>query len=384
MNSLCLTPKSARQPVMPDDHSEVVPLLPIPNRTVKRLSADDSAGSRVKVGHRQAINTLKASVERRRPFFLSPICEYLMSSRVLQQLIAADLLRLIAAIATRRATIALGWLALPCAVRSPFVVGYAVVLAIEFIWLRIVVCRRRRSDGRRIQPVVPRMVRSKSDCAPRVFCGASHFARRMSSRTHSRRCAKAGAASSSFMASSATAASGTRGCVGCVGTAFRSSRSSLEPCSDRSTTTVRRSPYACVARGRDRAGAGDRRAQHGRPGGPRLAGAHVSRARASIASSRSRTPHARHVARRACGAKRKRSRRCASAATGSTQLAARERTMRATIHVLRSHCDNIVFPTRSATLPAPTTAPRGRRTSRMAFHPRCSRRCFRKSKRIER
>ena len=40
---------------MPDDHSEVVPLLPIPNRTVKRLCADDSAGSRVKVGHRQAL-----------------------------------------------------------------------------------------------------------------------------------------------------------------------------------------------------------------------------------------------------------------------------------------------------------------------------------------
>ena len=39
---------------MPDDHSEVVPLLPIPNRTVKRLCADDSADSRVKVGHRQA------------------------------------------------------------------------------------------------------------------------------------------------------------------------------------------------------------------------------------------------------------------------------------------------------------------------------------------
>ncbi len=48
--------------VMPDDHSEVVPLLPIPNRTVKRLCADDIAGSRVKVGHRQATNTLKASV----------------------------------------------------------------------------------------------------------------------------------------------------------------------------------------------------------------------------------------------------------------------------------------------------------------------------------
>ena len=40
---------------MPDDHSDVVPLLPIPNRTVKRLCADDSADSRVKVGHRQAI-----------------------------------------------------------------------------------------------------------------------------------------------------------------------------------------------------------------------------------------------------------------------------------------------------------------------------------------
>ena len=44
---------------MPDDHSELVPLLPIPNRTVKRLSADDSADSRVKVGHRQAIYPLK-------------------------------------------------------------------------------------------------------------------------------------------------------------------------------------------------------------------------------------------------------------------------------------------------------------------------------------
>ena len=44
-----------RRQVKPDDHSEVVPLLPIPNRTVKRLSADDIAGSRVKVGHRQAV-----------------------------------------------------------------------------------------------------------------------------------------------------------------------------------------------------------------------------------------------------------------------------------------------------------------------------------------
>ena len=45
---------------MPDDHSELVPLLPIPNRTVKRLSANDSAGSRVKVGHRQALTALES------------------------------------------------------------------------------------------------------------------------------------------------------------------------------------------------------------------------------------------------------------------------------------------------------------------------------------
>ena len=48
---------------MPDDHSEVVPLLPIPNRTVKRLCADDSADSRVKVVHRQAIKAAKAHRE---------------------------------------------------------------------------------------------------------------------------------------------------------------------------------------------------------------------------------------------------------------------------------------------------------------------------------
>ena len=52
-----------RQQVMPDDHSKVVPLLPIPNRKVKRLSADDSADSRVKVGHRQASILEKPSVK---------------------------------------------------------------------------------------------------------------------------------------------------------------------------------------------------------------------------------------------------------------------------------------------------------------------------------
>ena len=34
---------TAPDSLMSGDHSEVVPLLPIPNRTVKHLSADDSA-----------------------------------------------------------------------------------------------------------------------------------------------------------------------------------------------------------------------------------------------------------------------------------------------------------------------------------------------------
>jgi hypothetical protein len=58
---------------MPDDHSKLVPLLPIPNRTVKRLSADDSADSRVKVGHCQAL-MLKSPLRNEWAFsFSTPI-----------------------------------------------------------------------------------------------------------------------------------------------------------------------------------------------------------------------------------------------------------------------------------------------------------------------
>ena len=70
---------------MPDDHSEVVPLLPIPNRTVKRLSADDSADSRVKVGHCQAI-TAKNAQSKDWAFFFWPFiacaCERFSSGTV--------------------------------------------------------------------------------------------------------------------------------------------------------------------------------------------------------------------------------------------------------------------------------------------------------------
>ena len=53
---------------MPDDHSDLVPLLPIPNRTVKRVIADDSADTLVKVGHRKAI-TAKHPDKWRSVFF---------------------------------------------------------------------------------------------------------------------------------------------------------------------------------------------------------------------------------------------------------------------------------------------------------------------------
>ena len=58
---------------MPDDHSELVPPLPIPNRTVKRLHANDSADTRVKVGNRQAphASTLKPPPQKGGGFSVS-------------------------------------------------------------------------------------------------------------------------------------------------------------------------------------------------------------------------------------------------------------------------------------------------------------------------
>ena len=52
--ALLLYREQASVQVMPDDHSKLVPPLPIPNRTVKQLCADDSAATSVKVGYRQA------------------------------------------------------------------------------------------------------------------------------------------------------------------------------------------------------------------------------------------------------------------------------------------------------------------------------------------
>ena len=54
---------------MPDDHSKSVPPLPIPNRTVKRYYADDSAATSVKVGYRQASYSEKTPYSDVRGFF---------------------------------------------------------------------------------------------------------------------------------------------------------------------------------------------------------------------------------------------------------------------------------------------------------------------------
>ena len=61
---------TAGRQVMPDDHSELEPPLPIPNRTVKRYRADDSAETSVKVGYRQAL-ILKAPENSGAFLFLS-------------------------------------------------------------------------------------------------------------------------------------------------------------------------------------------------------------------------------------------------------------------------------------------------------------------------
>src|SRR6478735_2029914 len=55
--------------VMPDDHSNSVPPLPIPNRTVKRDYADDSAATSVKVGYRQASYMKKPRCRNASGFF---------------------------------------------------------------------------------------------------------------------------------------------------------------------------------------------------------------------------------------------------------------------------------------------------------------------------
>ena len=56
--------------VMPDDHSALAPPLPIPNRTVKRRRADDSAATSVKVGNRQACTQKRPRWKHRGRFAL--------------------------------------------------------------------------------------------------------------------------------------------------------------------------------------------------------------------------------------------------------------------------------------------------------------------------
>ena len=58
---------------MPDDHSEGAPPDPMPNSAVKPLSADGSAAlGRVRVGHRQALNT-KPRLRKEAGFFIKRV-----------------------------------------------------------------------------------------------------------------------------------------------------------------------------------------------------------------------------------------------------------------------------------------------------------------------
>ena len=85
--------------VMPDDHSELVPPLPIPNRTVKRFRADDSAATSVKVGYRQAFIPHTPAYLRKRGFcfwgkafrFHSPALISLPLFRAIRQLITQSI-----------------------------------------------------------------------------------------------------------------------------------------------------------------------------------------------------------------------------------------------------------------------------------------------------
>ena len=70
---------------MPDDHSKLVPLLPIPNRTVKRVCADDSADPRVKVGHCQAITASESPTRKSRAFCFVAITECKLTKQVIKQ-----------------------------------------------------------------------------------------------------------------------------------------------------------------------------------------------------------------------------------------------------------------------------------------------------------
>ena len=72
-----VTSSTHSQPVMLDDHSDLDPPLPIPNRTVKRICANDSAATSVKVGYRQAVIPKNPPLPCSRGFFFGRLFYYL-------------------------------------------------------------------------------------------------------------------------------------------------------------------------------------------------------------------------------------------------------------------------------------------------------------------
>src|SRR6185436_9339762 len=55
---------------LPGGYSNLEPLLPIPNRTVKRVCADDSVHSHAKVGHRQTIQPKRPDSQKESGLFI--------------------------------------------------------------------------------------------------------------------------------------------------------------------------------------------------------------------------------------------------------------------------------------------------------------------------
>ena len=368
-----------RATVMPDDHSEVVPLLPIPNRTVKRLSADDSAGSRVKVGHRQAINPKGL---RRIDGGLFLLLDSISRTDTIRAMLAR--IQQLIVLADRRDR------------RRRRARRVQARSARAGRWRRR--CSSSAATRRRWRSSSPGCVRPTTDGLARPADDRASCSRAWLAEVADRaagllwRQPFRSAAIADFVPGSAR---GRRGVVLVHG--FFCNRGLWNPWMRRlpgeghslrgrdpraavrldrplsSTRSTPRSPGSSSATGMAPVLVG---AQHGRAGDPRLAGARGDRAR--------RCPphrHHRHAARaaprlaRACAHAQRRS-RCS---IGSAWLEAAERERRRRQPTTRftcfwGHCDNIVFPTRGATLAGrrqPASSP-GRRTSRWPSTRTCS------------
>ena len=243
-------------------------------------------------------------------------------------------------------------------------------LAIEFVWLRASYARdsRRPADD---AASCSRRGAPRSLIAPRVFLLAPAVPLGRDADFVPAERAWSPRRASSCMASSAIAACGIPGCSGSRGDGIPFVAVTLEPpfgSIDRYRRDDRR--RGRPARERDRNGAGARRPQHGRAGDPGLAGARQTGPARFHRVVTIGTPHRRHLRSRA-HARTRNGIEMRSAAPGSKRSARAEgEGAYDRFTCFWGHCDNIVFPTRSATLPgADNRHLAGTPHVAMAFHP---------------